>query len=112
MGEDIRARLGTTRPGEVMRALRLLYDAIGVDFEGDPQTGLVAIRRCAFSDFYSPETCALMSAVDAGIVAGISGGARFVFDERITEGAPCCRARLAWTDPASMAALVSPGRFS
>jgi len=97
MGETVRRRLGIDTREDVIRALRLLYAAIGIEFEEDVQSGDVTIRRCAFSDLYTPVTCAFMSAVDGGLADGLSGGATLVFAERITEGAPCCRARLTWS---------------
>lgn len=50
------------------------------------------IPHCSFSSAYSPETCRVMSAMDAGIISGILGGGRLEFFQRKTEGCPCCRA--------------------
>jgi hypothetical protein len=77
-----------------MRALRLIYRAIGIDLDTDLAAGEVTVRRCAFSGVYTPEVCAFVSALDAGIVHGISGNVTAVFTHRLTEGAPNCRARL------------------
>jgi hypothetical protein len=33
-----------------------------------------------------------MSAMDSGLIAGLTGAAGLVFTARITEGAPACRA--------------------
>jgi hypothetical protein len=76
-----------------MAAARLAYRAIGIDFEGDTCGG-ITINRCFFSQAYTPTVCQVMSALDAGLLAGLSGGSRLVFTERITEGYPWCRARL------------------
>ena len=98
MGATVRRAAGIGTHAEAMRALRLLYEAIGIEFAGDPRTGQVTVARCAFSRVYTPEVCAFISALDAGIADGITG-ATLVFTERITEGAPCCRARLSWSAP-------------
>ena len=69
-----------------------MYDAIGVDFRGDA-AGVVTVSRCYFSDVYTPEVCRLVSALDEGLLAGLAGGGRLTFSQRLTEGAVCCRAR-------------------
>jgi hypothetical protein len=94
MGRSIRLRAGIRTPEESMRALRLIYRAIGIDLEADLAAHEITVRRCAFSALYSPEACRFVSALDAGIVHGLSGDSTIEFTERITEGAACCRARL------------------
>jgi hypothetical protein len=94
MGALVRRRLGIRRPDEAVRALRLLYAAIGIDLDREPRTGDVVIGRCAFSRVYTPAVCQFVSALDAGIVSGLTGGTAMIFTARITEGAPACRARL------------------
>ncbi len=78
---------------QVMALARVLYRILRIDFRGDVR-GEVTIRRCYFSRFYSAQVCSVMSAMDRGLVAGLSDGGRLVFSARITEGEPCCRARL------------------
>jgi hypothetical protein len=81
---------------EVMELGRLLYQAIGVEIEGDP-AGNVTVTRCYFSQFYTAPVCDLISALDDGVLSGLSGGGRLVFSERMTEQpAPeaRCRAKL------------------
>jgi hypothetical protein len=78
---------------DVMAAARFVYRAIGIDFEGDA-SGEITIRRCFFSNVYTPSSCRTMSALDAGLLAGLSGGRRLLFSQRITAGFPCCRAYL------------------
>jgi hypothetical protein len=78
---------------QVMALGRVLYRILQIDFRGDVR-GEVTIRRCYFSRSYSAEVCRVMSAMARGLVAGLSGGGQLVFSARITEGEPCCRARL------------------
>ncbi len=115
LGADFRRLLGIKGPGEAFEALQFLYRQIGIEISSheetaDPGTragfgagtgegaGIdrapsgIGVTRCFFSNFYSPDTCRLMSAFDAGVVAGLFRGARLEFSERITEGAGCCRA--------------------
>jgi hypothetical protein len=99
MGASLRARLCITSPHDAIRALALLYRTIGIDLEGDYGSGEITIRRCAFSETYTPAVCALISGLDDGIAEGITGGATLVFHDRITAGAACCRASLKWSAP-------------
>jgi predicted ArsR family transcriptional regulator len=70
-----------------------VYGLLDIDLRGNGR-GELTVRRCAFSEVYSAEVCRLVSALDAGLLAGLSGGDRLEFTRRITEGAPCCLARL------------------
>lgn len=90
-----RRRFRLTTREEAMRAARVLYRAIGIEFRGDAE-GAIEISRCFFSCYYTPEVCRLISALDAGVLSGLSGGGKLVFVRRITEGADCCQARMEW----------------
>lgn len=87
-----RARLRLSNRSEAMRAARVLYRAIGIDFRGAGD-GLIEIRRCFFSAYYTSATCRVISALDAGIVAGLAQAGGLAFSHRITEGAAVCLAR-------------------
>ncbi len=76
----------------VMALGRFLYSTLDIDFMGNG-SGEITISRCYFSSFYSPEVCRLMSSMDRGLLAGLTGRGELAFTERITEGRPCCRAR-------------------
>jgi hypothetical protein len=91
LGGNLRRALLISSPPEVMECAALLYRTIGIEFRGSPG-GKIMISRCSFSRFYSPETCRLISALDEGILAGLSGKGRLAFESRITEGNDCCRA--------------------
>jgi len=71
---------------------RALYRLLEIEFQGDE--GGVVISRCYFSPFYSGPICRVMSALDRGLFAGLSGGRQLVFTARITEGQAQCRAHL------------------
>jgi hypothetical protein len=75
---------------EVLSVGRALYRAIGIDFEG--RGGSVVMHTCYFSRFYDAEICRVMSSLDEGIAAGLSGGGKLIFAQRITEGKPTCEA--------------------
>jgi hypothetical protein len=91
-GRGLRKDLGVKTRADVMRAGRLLYGLLRIDFRGDPQGG-ITISRCFFSEYYNPRTCAIVAALDEGILAGLAGGGALRFRRRITEGEDACRAR-------------------
>lgn len=90
-GEELRRSLGVRSFPEAMAAARVLYRAIGIDFEGAPD-GAVVIRSCRFAADYTPEICGFVSSLDRGILMGLAGGGDLRFVGRLTEGHDCCRA--------------------
>jgi hypothetical protein len=97
LGRDARRSLHLRSRQDVLAASRLLYRMLGIDFEGTPDGG-VTISRCFFSQYYSVETCGIISSLDEGAVFGLSGGGELIFQERMTEGGSCCRARINFVD--------------
>lgn len=91
MGRDLRQRLHLRSRGDFHAALRIVYRALGIDLRVS-QFGEAVIRKCFFSRFYSAPVCRLMSALDDGLVRGLSAGSGLRFTHRLTEGSPCCRA--------------------
>ncbi len=91
-GQELRRDLGVRSAAEVMRAGRLLYRLLGIDFQGSTSGGIV-IRTCLFSSYYTSRTCGFISALDEGILSGLAGGGRLEFSERMTDERPCCLAR-------------------
>ncbi|NLP11459.1 hypothetical protein GX408_13775, partial [bacterium] len=91
-GGQWRMRFRLSSMNEAMRAARVLYRAMGIDFRGVGD-GLIEIRRCFFSAYYTSATCRILSALDAGIVAGLAQAGGLDFSQRITEGADMCLAR-------------------
>lgn len=94
LGLRLRGVLGVEGRAEALVVARPLYHAIGIDFRGTP-AGDVTVRRCYFADRYTPGVCGLVSALDEGLLAGLAGGGRLEFTQRLTEGADQCRARFA-----------------
>ncbi|MBN1425742.1 hypothetical protein JXA88_14415 [Candidatus Fermentibacteria bacterium] len=92
LGMRWRGRLNIHDVSDGMAAAQALYRLIGIDFRADSQ-GRIEIVRCALSAVYSPEICAVMSAMDEGILAGLAGEGSLSFACRITEGHPACMAR-------------------
>jgi hypothetical protein len=92
LGQRMRSLLGVEGVAGVTAAAHMLYHMIDVDFSATPE-GEVTVRRCFFSDYYTPDVCRLVSALDDGILAGLAGGGHLEFSQRITEGHDRCLAR-------------------
>jgi hypothetical protein len=92
-GARLRAGLHLRTTEASMATARMVYGLLDIDLQGT-RDGEITVRRCPFSEVYSAEVCRLVSALDAGLLAGLSGGDHLEFTQRITEGAPCCLARL------------------
>jgi hypothetical protein len=92
-GKLWRKRFGISNMDEVTKAGKILYHAIGIEFYGTDR-GTIKISKCFFSQFYSLATCKVVASLDAGIMAGLSGGAILSFSQRITEGFSFCKAQL------------------
>ncbi len=95
LGQGLREEFGVRSIKDAMRLARLVYRIVAIDFRSSTQ-GEVVISRCFFSSFYSPAVCGVISSLDAGLLQGISGGGRLSFQQRLTEGGECCRARLSF----------------
>ena len=93
LGARLRAGLRLRTTEDAMAAARVVYGLLDIDLRGTGG-GEFTVRRCAFSEVYSAEVCRLVGALDSGLLAGLSGGDRLEFSQRITEGAPCCLAQL------------------
>jgi len=97
-GKALAASFGIRDRGQALRLIRLAYRAIGIDLRAAPD-GSILVRRCFFEGFYTPETCRLIASLDEGLMAGICGGGRLEFSQRMTSGRPGpaagseCRAR-------------------
>lgn len=89
-GQSLRKGLHIITWEEAAAALKVIYKLIGIDFQYDRQ-GEIIIRQCFFSKYYSGEVCKLISSLDEGLAAGLSGGGRLCFNQRITEGGSCCK---------------------
>jgi hypothetical protein len=91
LGGRYRVMLRVRSPGEALAAARILYRGLGIDFRAATD-GEIVIRSCSFAPHYTPRVCAVVSALDRGLLAGLAGGGELDFRQRLTEGACCCRA--------------------
>jgi hypothetical protein len=93
LGAELRRELGIKTRGDFQTAVRAVYKALEIDLSCD-QAGGFTVRKCFFSRYYSGAVCAIVAALDRGLVAGLSNGGQMDFSERITENSPCCRGRI------------------
>ena len=93
LGESFRRKWRVSGMSEVMDVGRMLYKFLGIEFIGTPE-GSIAITRCLFANYYSADTCRLISSLDEGMMAGLSGGGMLTFSGRITEGFHSCTANV------------------
>jgi hypothetical protein len=77
---------------ELIRVAAWAYALLGMDLQAGPKNTVI-IRRCYFSRHYTPSACRFMSQMDSGFFVGLGAG-RLAFDQRLTQGALCCRARI------------------
>ena len=91
LGRRTRRRLHVSSEADGLAAARIVYGAIRIDFRLRG-TREVSVPRCAFAGAYTPDVCRLMSSMDSGLIAGLTGASGLRFTERITEGAVACRA--------------------
>jgi hypothetical protein len=100
LGSELRKRYQIKTLCDALQMGRIIYKALKIDFRGDGASGIV-IRRCFFSSYYTAEVCALISALDEGMMAGLSSGMKLRFIQRITDGNECCTACLGTGEGAS-----------
>ncbi len=93
LGQKIRKELYIRTFADMLLSSKILYRILGIDFQGD-ESGEILIKHCFFSQFYSSQICQLISALDQGVIAGLSDGGVFAFSQRITEGKDFCKAKL------------------
>jgi hypothetical protein len=98
LGDEYRKKFHILTLTEAMDACRILYRILGIDFRSTTN-GKIEIRSCYFSTYYSVSICRLISFLDAGLMAGLSGGGRLIISQRITEGYHCCRAEFVMEKP-------------
>ncbi len=93
LGTRVRKLFRPKHKQDCLAIVTLLYHNIGITIS-EPAPKEFEVSNCYFSSFYTPEVCGVISAIDSGIFAGVYGGGRLKFDERITAGREVCRAKL------------------
>lgn len=82
---------------DLIRAAKILYRILGIEFEvqlQNPNNAILIINRCALAAHYSELTCQVLSATDEGTIRGLNQNMSMTFTERITGGQPKCKATI------------------
>jgi hypothetical protein len=101
MGREARSRLGVGDSlQDLIRAAGVLYRILGIEFTviDAPEGRRLEVHRCPLASWYSHEACLMLSAVDEGVVSGLSPEAAMRFTEYISGGAPHCVALISYKE--------------
>lgn len=98
MGCFLRRFFRPKSQSDTERLIAALYQNIGIDVKAHIP-GQICFRSCLFSQYYTPAICLAASALDNGIIRGLSGCGHLTFRQRITEGHPCCLATTGGSKP-------------
>lgn len=95
MGRRLRCLFLVRSETRARRLIVALYRNIGIQLSFTDNEQL-CFRNCYFSRHYTPAACRAASALDDGIIRGITGQAtgRLHFSQRMTEGCPYCQAKI------------------
>lgn len=95
LGNETRERLNINdNLSDLLNAAHILYRVLGIEFhiiEEDKEIFLI-VEKCALAEYYTLETCKIISAVDEGVIHGLNQNFNMIFTEWITEGHNECRA--------------------
>ena len=98
LGKETRGKLGIgDSPNDLIRAARVLYHVLGIDFDvewhGKANATLI-VDRCALAKEYSELTCLVLSATDEGVIRGLEPNVSMMFKQRMTSGCGKCIAQI------------------
>jgi hypothetical protein len=99
LGKDLRRELHLSDDlDDIIDAAELLYRILGIDFtvESNGKNAKLLVRRCSLSHSYGIQTCEVISAMDEGVVEGLSSRAKMKFIKRNAEGPNPCEAEIIW----------------
>jgi hypothetical protein len=78
---------------DLFTAARILYSVLGIKFsikeieeEDEKEKITMVVSHCTLAEYYTPDTCRVLSAADEGVVQGLNPTVNIKFTERITEG--------------------------
>lgn len=95
LGREARERLDVGDDfKDLIRAAGILYRVLGIEFQIKRSRNdiFMIVERCSLSNYYSPETCKILSAADEGVVQGLNENIHMKFTQRMTEGYGKCEA--------------------
>lgn len=95
LGRQACERLNVTdNLDDLTSAARILYHVLGIEFQIttlDNEIFLI-VMRCALAEYYTVETCKIISAVDEGVIQGLNPHYNMHFTEYMTGDSNICQA--------------------
>lgn len=95
LGQEANDRLGVGNSlQDLIRAAQILYRVLGIEFKIEESGNQITmiVDKCSLSNYYTAETCKILSAADEGVVQGLNENIHMNFTQRITEGHLRCLA--------------------
>ncbi len=96
LGSELRWWLRPQNNQDCFDIIEMLYRNIKISL--CEQSHTICVHQCYFSDFYTPEICSIISAIDQGIFAGVYQDGTLSFYKRMTEGHQVCVANFVLDD--------------
>lgn len=99
LGKRLRSELDLSDGMEdLFAAAKLLYRVLGIEFQvaREGEGARMTVHRCSLSEHYSELTCKVMSAMDEGVVMGLSPKAAMAFTRCNSGGERPCEAVITW----------------
>lgn len=97
LGQKFKGTLGVGNSlDDLIRAAKILYNVLSIEFTIEENDGkmVMIVNHCSLAEYYTSQTCQVLSAADEGVVQGLNPSIKMHFTKIITEGAPCCLASL------------------
>ena len=97
LGNEARIQLNINDSlSDLTSAARILYQVLGIKFsitQKDKKIFLT-IKKCALAEYYTLETCKIISAVDEGVIQGLNPNYNMNFTEWMTGDSCECQANI------------------
>ena len=97
LGNEARIQLNINDSlNDLTSAARILYQVLGIKFsitQKDKEIFLT-IKKCALAEYYTLETCKIISAVDEGVIQGLNPNYNMNFTEWMTGDSCECQANI------------------
>jgi len=79
---------------DTINASKILYRILGINCFTEIQRDKIIlwVKSCDLAQYYTPETCLIMSHADKGVLKGLNKNMELEFVERITSGSEYCKA--------------------
>jgi hypothetical protein len=96
LGQEFKRILGVgDSVEELILAAKILYKVLGIEFtikKSENEVLVMVVNHCFLAEYYTPDTCLVLSAADEGVVQGLNPMIKINFTDRITEGCLRCLA--------------------